>query len=342
VTAFTNFDPHASHKDKQAYPGLHAVCFWLELVLYLIFGSFMIHALAWFVRSFLQTLIYGQPRRLVATERAIESGEKSPRVVYILLLVVFPGLALTGLPLKYSSQPWASQVANLMGGYENTSIWHHFFAAIAIGACVWHLGWGVRKIFEMRAGQWSWKKIVSGPDSSVLRKRDFQDLLAMLRWFVGLGPKPGFERWTYWEKCDYWFTYYAVAVVGLSGLVLWQPNLFCRVLPGASLNVAKVVHSEIALMAASFLFGIHLFNSHMRPEKFPVDLSAFNGLASEEHLRRARPEYIERLDREGRLDDVRRAAPSPWRLWFLRLAALALLLVGLAILLAVIVAQLGK
>jgi hypothetical protein len=80
----------------------------------------------------------------------------------------------------------------------------------------------------------------------------------------------------------------------------------------------------------------------MRPEKFPVDISAFNGLVSEEHLRGARPEYLERLEREGRLEEMRRAAPSKWRLWLVGVLALAILLVGLTILLFVIMAQLGK
>jgi cytochrome b subunit of formate dehydrogenase len=342
VAGFAGFDPHASHKDAQNYPVLHGFCYWLELILLAIFGVFMIHALAWFVRSFLQTLIYGRPRRLAASERAIRGSETSPRVVYVALLISFPGLALTGLPLKYSSQPWAGKVANLMGGFDNTSIWHHFFAVIVMAACVWHLAWAIRRIASMRARDWSWKRIVFGPDSSVLRGRDLRDLGAMLRWFVGLGKKPGFERWTYWEKSDYWFTYYAAAIVVLSGLCLWQPNLVCRFLPGSVLNLAKSVHSEIALMAASFLFGIHLFNVHMRPEKFPVDLSIFTGLVSEAHLRRARPDYVERLSREGLLEERQCDAPPKRRLLLVAVAALALLLVGLVILLAVIFAQLGK
>lgn len=26
----------------------------------------------------------------------------------------------------------------------------------------------------------------------------------MFKWFVGKGPRPIFERWTYYEKFDYW------------------------------------------------------------------------------------------------------------------------------------------
>ena len=71
-------------------------------MLLLIFGVFMIHALSWLIRSTLQTLIYGRHRRLAESELAIKRPDVGPRVTYISLLISFPGLALTGLPLKYS------------------------------------------------------------------------------------------------------------------------------------------------------------------------------------------------------------------------------------------------
>lgn len=339
---FAKFDPHASYKDKENYPGLYSIVHWLEFGLLLIFGVFMIHALSWLIRSTLQTLIYGRHRRLAESELAIKRPDVGPRITYISLLISFPGLALTGLPLKYSAEPWASKVASTLGGFESTRIWHHFFAVVVIVGCLAHVWWGIGRIVKARIKKQSWKQIVFGPDSCVPRNRDGLDLWSMIRWFLGLGPKPGFERWTYWEKGDYWLTYVAVAIVAVSGLILWQPEFFSRLLSGAALNVAKVVHSEIALMAASFIFGIHLFTMHMRPEKFPVDLSAFNGLVSEKHLRSARPDYVERLEREVRLEEMRCAAPSKWRLWVVGLSAMAVLLVGLMILLVVIMAQLGK
>ena len=95
-------------------------------------------------------------------------------------------------------------------------------------------------------------------------------------------------------------------------------------------------------MAASFLFMFHFYNTHFRPEKFPIDLSALTGLVNEEHLRRYRPLYVERLFREGKLDDIRRPAPSRRRLGFVFLAGSAAFLMGLCLLALVLVATLGK
>ncbi len=36
------------------------------------------------------------------------------------------------------------------------------------------------------------------------RWKDITDCLGMLRWFIRGGEKPTFDRFTYWEKFDYW------------------------------------------------------------------------------------------------------------------------------------------
>jgi cytochrome b subunit of formate dehydrogenase len=88
--------------------------------------------------------------------------------------------------------------------------------------------------------------------------RDFRDIFRMFRWFLGLGPKPTFDRWTYWEKFDYWAVFWGVGIIGTSGLVLWFPETFSLVLPGTIINIAKVIHSEEALLATGFIFTIHV------------------------------------------------------------------------------------
>ena len=95
-------------------------------------------------------------------------------------------------------------------------------------------------------------------------------------------------------------------------------------------------------LAASFLFVFHFYHTHFRPEKFPLDLSALTGLVSEEHLRKHRPQYVERLDREGKLDDIRRRAPSRRRLWLAFLAGAVVYSLGIGLLAVVLLATLGK
>jgi len=163
----------------------------------------------------------------------------------------------------------------------------------------------------------------------------------MLRWFLGLGPKPTFERWTYWEKFDFFGACSDTILIGTTGLILWFPNFFCLFLPGSAVNVAKVIHSTLALLATGFVFAIHFFNTHLRAEKFPADMSVLTGLVSEEELYHERPEYAQRLLREERLASLHASAPSRGRLWAIKLGGFAALAIGLALLAGMVLAALG-
>jgi hypothetical protein len=111
----------------------------------------------------------------------------------------------------------------------------------------------------------------------VPRGKDFTDFVGNFRWFLYLGRRPRFDRWTYWEKFDYFAVFWGVAIIGFSGLVLWFPQFFTTFLPGWFLNAAHVVHSDEALLATGFIFIFHFFHTHLRPETFPLDPVIFTG-----------------------------------------------------------------
>jgi hypothetical protein len=213
---------------------------------------------------------------------------------------------------------------------------------LILAVAVAHVVWVAKLVWHSRRQGTDWKQVILGPDSPVPTGRDAQDALGMLRWFVALGRKPRFERWTYWEKFDYWAVCLAMLLIGGSGLLLWFPTLATRILPGDVLNVAQVLHSETAMMVAGCLFLMHFFNTHLRPEKFPMDLSVVTGVVSEEHLRRARPEYLERLRREGKLQQMQAVAPSRRRLRLEIAGSLLVILMGLILLALSLLAYLGK
>lgn len=339
---FSDFDPHANYKDPARYPLLSSVYHGAHSLIYSMFGLFLIHAFLWFTRSFVHTLRHGRHKTLVTQQAALVRIEPIHRLLGGLLIVAFLGLTLTGLPLKYGNQEWARSLARGLGGFGSSSMWHHFFAILAIFTGITHLVWGAGRIIRLGGEGMAWRAILFGPDSPVPGRRDVKDLLGMLRWFLGIGRRPVFERWTYWEKLDYWGLYLVAIPVGLSGLMLWYPNLFCLVLPGNALNVAKVIHSHVAILAASLLFVIYFFHTHFRPEKFPLDLSAVTGVVSEEHLRKYRPEYVERLHRAGKLQERRRTAPSERRLWLTLLAGLVVFSLALWLLALILLASLGE
>ena len=74
------------------------------------------------------------------------------------------------------------------------------------------------------------------------------------------------DRYTYWEKFDYWAVFWGMGIIGASGLFLWFPVFFSRFLPGWIFNVALLIHGEEALLAVGFIFTMHFFNGHLRPE----------------------------------------------------------------------------
>ena len=251
------------------------------------------------------------------------------RALHIVLMTSFLGLAFSGMPLLFADQTWAGVMARIMGGYAVTGVLHRFCAVLLIAAFLAHLGRTAYRIFVRKEEGMLW-----GPDSLVPQPTDAIQLFQHVRWFVGLGPRPRFDKFTYWEKFDYWAVFWGMAIIGTSGLMMWFPGLFTIVLPGWVLNIAIIIHGEEALLAVVFIFTIHFFNGHLRPEKFPLDTVMFTGRISVEELEEERPAEYERLVRAGRLEEIEAAPPPRWEILIARAAGLTA--VGLGILMVLL------
>jgi len=220
-------------------------------------------------------------------------------------MLSFLGLAFSGMPVLFSTTPWAGRVARLLGGYTVIHRMHRVFATIMIVVFIVHVGRLLRRVVARKDYSVFW-----GPASMVPQPRDLADMVQHIRWFVGLGPRPAFDRYTYWEKFDYWAVFWGMAIIGGSGLLLWFPVAFARVMPGWAFNIALLVHGEEALLAVGFIFTIHFFNSHLRPEKFPMDMVIFTGRVPEHEWRDERPAEYARL-----AGDAPDAGPPSGRAW---------------------------
>jgi cytochrome b subunit of formate dehydrogenase len=228
------------------------------------------------------------------------------RWLHVVTMVTFLGLAATGLPLLFSEAAWAQLLAGVFGGFHGAGLVHRVFGAVLLGAVVWH----VTDVFwrSLVRGE---KGLFWGPDSMVPQPRDVSDFYGMMKWFAGLGPQPRFEHFTYWEKFDYWAVLWGTALMGAAGLILWFPVAASRVLPGWMFNIALFVHGAEASLAIGFIFVVHFFNGHLRPEKFPMDLVIFTGTVATDELRHERAAEYDRLLRAGTLASYGAAAPEP-------------------------------
>jgi cytochrome b subunit of formate dehydrogenase len=233
--------------------------------------------------------------------------DRADRLLHGSLMFSFLVLAFTGLPLLFSHEAWAATLARFFGGFGSAGTIHRVCAVVMITVFVIHLSRISQRLFRQKDLSVLW-----GPSSMVPQPRDFFELVAHLRWFVGLGPQPKFDHFTYWEKFDYWAVFWGMGIIGGSGLVLWFPEFFAHLLPGWMFNIAMLIHGEEALLAVGFIFTIHFFNGHLRPEKFPMDSVIFTGRITLKEMEEERPDEYERLVRTGRIDEYASAAAPPW------------------------------
>ena len=127
---FASFDPHVNYHDPHDNPIVYWVYRVLLTLLLTTFGFFGLHAVFWFVRGLVEVFREGRPQGLVPGQKAYVRFVPMHRRAHAVLLLSFLGLALTGLPLKYSEHEWAKALANSMGGFESTSFWHRVFALV--------------------------------------------------------------------------------------------------------------------------------------------------------------------------------------------------------------------
>ncbi|HVP40044.1 MAG TPA: hypothetical protein VMS93_12765 [Candidatus Saccharimonadales bacterium] len=339
---FAGYLTHATHHDPKKYPFLF-YAFWGMTALLL--GTFTVaglHTLAWLPRS----LQYRRAMRAALRAAGEEaSGQYVRRFtpfynrLHLLVIVSFFTLALTGMTLKFSYTGWARFLARLFGGFETAGVLHRAGAIITFTYFGLHL-WDLLTRKRREAG--GFRKLLLGPNSMLPNWRDLREIGGSFRWFVGLGPRPRYGRWTYWEKVDYFAVFWGVAVIGLTGLLLWFPEFFTRFVPGWLINVATIVHSDEALLAVGFIFTIHFFNTHFRPEKFPMDPVIFTGRVPLEEFKADRPREYEELVRSGRLEEHLVDPPSPRALRLWRVFGFTALGIGISLIVLILYAAIFK
>jgi cytochrome b subunit of formate dehydrogenase len=258
--------------------------------------------------------------------RYIQRFDTYHRLTHIGLMFSFLGLALTGMPLLFHDARWASRLARMLGGLYVAGRLHRFFAVVLISVFAVHVGRVIHRLFVKKQYEMLW-----GPASMVPQPRDLKEMIAHFAWFFGRGPRPRFDHFTYWEKFDYWAVFWGMFIIGGSGLLLWFPAFFAHLLPGWLYNIALLIHGEEALLAVAFIFTIHFFNGHLRPDKFPMDTVIFTGRVEEEEFKHERADEYERLKKEGQLEALVVGPPDPGLILRGRIVGTIAIVLGLSI-----------
>ncbi|HOM30000.1 MAG TPA: cytochrome b/b6 domain-containing protein [Deltaproteobacteria bacterium] len=346
---FVLYKAHPDYRDRQNYPALYWTFVFMSSLLVVTFLFFWVHTALWWRKSYWEK--HRREKEGIVEEGClitegghvhVERFSRSERLMHLVLICSFFTLVTTGFPLKYHREPWAPLFLDFWGGAHMAGVAHRIAAAVLIllfSIVAWR---SVRFVVAPGAGWKGWKERLFGPDSLFPRWKDWEDLKGMVLWFFDRGEKPRFDRWTYWEKFDFWAVFWGMFAIGGSGVLLWSPELSSYIVPGWVLNVASLVHSEEALLAALFIFTVHFFNTHFVPDKFPMDRLIFTGTYSIDELKRHRPQEYERLASQGKLDELKRPHPGiPLKL-AAAVVGLASLLFGSLLTVLFIVALVGR
>jgi len=349
--------PHANPLDGKKYPALHLTFVLMTGLLLCVFAFFGAHTLLWLARS---VWVYRHDSKAYRETKFDTQHDAEwftrftpfDRFLHFLVVTSFLLLVVTGMPLKFYYTNWAQTLFDIIGGAQTARALHRVGALITFLYFALHLFDLITTSWQNRAamrnpdtGKWELKRAfgaVFGPDSMVPTLQDCRDFVAHQKWFFGKGPKPQFDRWTYWEKFDYFAVFWGIFAIGVSGMVMWFPQFFTAFLPGWVINIALIVHSDEALLAAGFIFTVHFFNTHFRLEKFPMDNVIFSGRISKTEMLHERKSWYDRLVAQGKLDQYR--VRDEWDRWkkIARPIGFAFFGVGLVLLVLIIYAMVTR
>ncbi len=344
TAGFATFQPHANNHDFVRYPYTWIASRFMVGLLGGTFAFFWTHSVLWYYREFRDRQLEKKRPHVKIAELPKSENPKyyrrwglTWRIAHLLFAISLMILVLTGMTLFYADTSWAPVVSHWLGGPRVTGVIHRIFAVAFVAIFFWHLAYVVIRL----GPKWRTFKLF-GPYSLVPNLQDLYDIVAMFKWFFGFAPRPNFDRWTYWEKFDYWAPFWGVTIIGISGAMLWFKDVTATYLPGWVFNVAVIFHGEEAVLATGFLFTVHFFNNHWRPDKFPLDTVMFTGKMPLEDFKREHAVEYQRLVETNELEKYLVDAPSRPMATGSRILGFALIAVGLILLLLVLDGFIGR
>lgn len=196
------------------------------------------------------------------------------RLEHILLIVLFVGLAITGLAQRYSTAGWAEWIIINAGGIQVVRLIHRTMAMIFVAQFVYHIAYV------------SWLYFIKHRKMTMVPTlKDFKDVVDDMRYTFGFRDKPPeFDRYDYRQKFEYWGLMFGSVVLILTGFTLMFPVTITKILPGQVVAAAVEFHGYEATLAVLTIVIWHLYDVMFRPGIFPTDTVIFTGRISRKRI----------------------------------------------------------
>jgi cytochrome b subunit of formate dehydrogenase len=231
------------------------------------------------------------------------------RFQHILLATLVIVLVLTGMPLKFHQAFWAPYVYSFFGGIRVAPVVHKIAGTMLVLLFVYHLIYlavtfyqgqviPLKKKNELSLGR-VLKRLVSHP--IVPNLKDLKDLINLLKYLLFLTDKrPEGAVFTWKEKFDYWGPFWGIAIMGSSGLIMWNKELFTLILPGEVINFALI--AQTGYLSEDMMVEEHYeyYKEIMKASGFENEILPPHGISKdkfEKEATRANPVNVSDLPR---------------------------------------------
>ena len=217
---------------------------------------------------------------VVQTERVFKRFTPGQQWEHLILILSVTVLLLTGLPQKYYLS-WGYRVLTTPDNINLVRQIHHIAALVLTLEVLYHLG---RTIYLLAR-----RKLSADMFPTM---QDVRDAWQILKYLLFMTDKqPAFGKYNFEQKITYWFLFFGIGIMVITGFILWFPLIITRVLPGAVIPAAKLAHSDEAIAAAVFVVIWHVYHVHIER----LNLSIFTGWLNEREMRQYHLLEYERL-----------------------------------------------
>jgi formate dehydrogenase subunit gamma len=222
--------------------------------------------------------------RVVQVVRFFARFTRAQRWEHWLLFGSFTVLFLTGIVQKYRTEPWSQNILSTPERLAAIQNIHHIAAIVLILEVIYHLGRGIYLLVRRKMSH------AIFPDW-----QDVKDAGHMTKYLLFLARRrPKYGKYSFEEKLTYWFLFFSIGIMVVTGLTILFPIQVTYVLPGGVVPAAKLAHSTEAIVAGVFVLIWHLY--HVLIER--LNLSMFTGHMNEDDMRKYHAAEYERLTGE--------------------------------------------
>lgn len=195
----------------------------------------------------------------------------SQRLEHAILLLCVAILLATGLPQKYNTSAWSQALISSPERLNTLQQIHHITALVLTALILYHLGAAIYQLARRK---------LSGDMLPTIQ--DVKDAWSMLLYLIYIKKqKPAFGKYNFEQKVTYWFLFFSLGIMLISGFIMWFPEVITRLLPGGVIPAAIMAHSTEAIVTLIFIVLWHFYHVHLER----LNLSIFSGWLNEDDMR---------------------------------------------------------